>query len=148
MGRKGTIGLATAFAALLLGSGSSVLAQQPDGPQTSAPPPVRPAVTPRPADPPQVYSSERVTLPAGTRFSVVLENGISTRSAKPGDSLYFRTSFPVTEGNPIIVPVGSYMRGELTEAKRPGRIKGRGEFRMKLNSLIFPNGYTVDLNAV
>jgi hypothetical protein len=148
MGRKGTIGLATAFAALLLGSGSSVLAQQPDGPQTSAPPPVRPAVTPRPADPPQVYSSERVTLPAGTRFSVVLENGISTRSAKPGDSLYFRTSFPVTIGNRIIVPVGSYMRGELTETKRPGRIKGKGEFRMKLNTLIFPNGYTVDLNAV
>ena len=39
------------------------------------------------------------------------------------------------------------MRGELLESKRPGRIKGRGEFRMRLDTLIFPNGYTVDLNA-
>src|SRR6202007_2055359 len=46
-----------------------------------------------------------------------------------------------------VVPVGSYLRGELLESKRPGRIKGRGEFRMKLNTLILPNGYTVDLNA-
>src|SRR5216683_6700920 len=119
--------------ALLLTSALGAFAQQPDGPQASPPPPVAPA--PQAANAP-VGSGAPVTIPAGTRFSVVLENGISTRSAKPGDSLYFRTSFPVTEGNRIIVPVGSYMRGELTETKRPGRIKGKGEFRMKLNSLI------------
>jgi type IV secretion system protein VirB10 len=89
-----------------------------------------------------------ITVPAGTRVAVVLENGISTRSAKAGDSLYFRTSFPITQNNRIVIPVGSYLRGELLESKRPGRIKGRGEFRMRLNTLIFPNGYTVDLNAV
>ena len=97
-----------AAAATLVLSAFSALAQQPAGPQTSAPPPV--------AQPPQASaaragSGERVTVPAGTRFAVVLENGISTRSAKPGDSLYFRTSFPVTENNRIIVPVGSYLRG-------------------------------------
>jgi type IV secretion system protein VirB10 len=122
-----------------------VLAQQPDGPQASAPAPVA-----RPAPPASTRSSsagERISVPAGTRFAVVLENGISTRGAKPGDSLYFRTSFPITQGNRIVVPVGSYLRGELLESKRPGRIKGRGEFRMKLNTLILPNGYTVDLNA-
>jgi hypothetical protein len=129
------------FGATVLSTG----AQQPAGPQTSAPDPVAPAPQPVAA---RSGSTEHVTIPAGTRFGVVLENGISTRSAKPGDSLYFRTSFPVTENNRIIVPVGSYLRGELTEAKRPGRIKGKGEFRMKLNTLIFPNGYTVDLNAV
>src|SRR5882762_7105449 len=31
--------------------------------------------------------------------------------------------------------------------KRPGRIKGRGEFRMRLDTLILPTGYTVDLRA-
>jgi hypothetical protein len=136
-----------AAAATLFLSAFSALAQQPEGPQTSAPPPV---------DPPRQTSAtragagsgERVTVPAGTRFAVVLENGISTRSAKPGDSLYFRTAFPVTENDRIIVPVGSYLRGELTETKRPGRVKGKGEFRMRLNTLIFPNGYTVNLTAV
>ena len=120
-------------------------AQQPEGPQTSAPPPVAPEA--RPAVERRASTNDKLTVPAGTRVAVVLENGISTRSAKAGDSLYFRTSFPITQNNRVVIPVGSYLRGELLESKRPGRIKGRGEFRMKLNTLIFPNGYTVDLNA-
>lgn len=121
----------------------SLLAQEQQGPQTDAPPPV----APKPASPPQVGAAANVIVPAGTRVGVVLQNGISTRSAKPGDSVYLQTSFPITIGNRIVIPVGSYLRGELIDSKRPGRIKGRGEFRMRLNTLIFPTGYTVDLNA-
>ena len=120
------------------------LGQQPDGPQASAPPPVG---SPAPAAPVRPVSSEKIRIPAGTRVAVVLENGISTRGAKAGDSVYFHTSFPITQNNHVIIPVGSYLRGELIESKRPGRVKGRGEFRMRLDTLIFPNGYTVDLNA-
>ena len=120
------------------------LAQVPDGPQVSPPPPAHAATT---VPSPPTAPGPRIIVPAGTRFAVVLENGISTRGAKPGDSVYFHTSFPITQDNKVVVPVGSYLRGELTETKRPGRVKGRGEFRMKLNTLIFPNGYTVDLNA-
>ncbi|MGB9464714.1 MAG: hypothetical protein WBR10_06350 [Candidatus Acidiferrum sp.] len=119
-------------------------AQEPPGPQTAAPPPVTPA-QPSAQQPPA--PSDKIRIPAGTRVAVVLENGISTRSAKAGDSVYFHTSFPITQNNHIIIPVGSYLRGELIESKRPGRVKGRGEFRMRLDTLIFPNGYTVDLNA-
>jgi len=119
-------------------------AQQQDGPQTSAPAPV---ASPPPAAPARTGSAEKVRIPAGTRVAVVLENGISTRGAKAGDSVYFHTSFPITQNNRVVIPVGSYLRGELIESKRPGKIKGRGEFRMRLDTLIFPNGYTVDLNA-
>jgi type IV secretion system protein VirB10 len=78
---------------------------------------------------------------------VILENGLSTATAKPGDSVYFRTSFPITIENKVVIPVGSYLRGEVVEAKRPGRIKGKGEFRVRLNTLVFPNGYTVNMSA-
>ena len=128
----------------MLGSAFPVAAQEPEGPQTSPPPAVAPPLAPQQVKRPY----ERVTLPAGTRLGVVLENGLSTRNAKVGDSIYMRTSFPITQNNRIIIPVGSYVRGELVEAKRPGRIKGRGEFRLRLNTMIFPNGYTVDLLAV
>jgi hypothetical protein len=117
-------------------------AQESVGPQTSAPPPVAPAHKRETAG-----NGQQVSVPAGTRLAVVLENGISTRSAKAGDSLYFHTSFPVTQNNRVVIPVGSYIRGSLLESKRPGRIKGKGEFRLRLESLIFPNGYTVDLMA-
>jgi hypothetical protein len=132
------------IAALTISAGS-LSAQAPEGPQSDAPPPAVPASTP-PA-PHQPSSGASVIVPSGTRIGVVLENGISTASAKPGDSVYFRTSFPITINNKVVVPVGSYLRGEITDAKRPGRVKGKGELRMHLNTLIFPNGYTVDLNA-
>src|SRR3989475_1632170 len=129
--------------ASILAIGASCAAQQPEGPQNDAPPPV----APKPAAAQQNDSGEKVIVPAGTRVGVVLQNGISTRSAKPGDSVYLQTSFPITVGNRIVIPVGSYLRGELPDAKRPGRIKGRGEFRMRLDTLILPTGYTVDLRA-
>ncbi|HVO56207.1 MAG TPA: hypothetical protein VMT51_00780 [Dongiaceae bacterium] len=117
------------------------LAQESEGPQVNAPAAVaKLEAAPR-------ATGEKITLPAGTRVAVVLENGISTRSAKAGDSLYFHTAFPITQNNQVVVPVGSYLRGSLLESKRPGRVKGRGEFRLRLESLILPNGYTVNLLA-
>jgi hypothetical protein len=136
------IGAGAACFLVAISSAGRLSAQEPQGPQTEAPPPV----APKPA-PTRAGSGERVIVPAGTRIGVVLQNGISTRSAKPGDSVYLQTSFPITIGNRIVIPVGSYLRGELLESKRPGRVKGRGEFRMRLNTLILPTGYTVDLNA-
>lgn len=123
-----------------------LLAQQQEAPQ-AAPPPGAPVQEAAPAPARPASSGEKILIPAGTRVGVVLENGISTRSARPGDSVYFQTSFPITQNNKIVIPLGSYLRGELLTSKRPGRIKGRGEFRMRLNTLILPNGYTVDLNA-
>jgi hypothetical protein len=135
--------LATLFV-LSLGTGPRSSAQAPDGPQTDPPPPATPVrtLTPRPAG-----TGAMVTVPSGTRIGVVLENGISTATAKPGDSIYFRTSFPITINNKVVIPVGSYLRGEVTGSKRAGHIKGKAELRLHLNTLVFPNGYTVDLNA-
>jgi len=141
--RESGVRLTFVLAASLLCT-MTLSAQQQEGPQTEAPPPVAPKPAPAPQ---QAGPAERVIVPAGTRVGVVLQNGISTRSAKPGDSVYLQTSFPITIGNRIVIPVGSYLRGELIDSKRPGRVKGRGEFRMRLNTLIFPTGYTVDLNA-
>jgi hypothetical protein len=130
---------------VILSSGAHAFAQAPDGPQTD-PPAAATQSTATPA-PRADGSGQVITVPAGTRIGVVLENGISTYSAKPGDSIYFRTSFPITINNKVVVPVGSYLRGEVSDAKRPGRVKGKGELRIRLNILILPNGYTVDLKA-
>lgn len=131
-------------AALTLFLVSLADAQQPAGPQNEGPQPI---ATPGPSTPKAASTGPSILVPAGTRIGVALENGISTATAKPGDSVYFRTTFPITINNKVIVPVGCYMRGEITEAKRPGRVKGKGELRIRLLTLVFPNGYTVDMNA-
>jgi hypothetical protein len=89
----------------------------------------------------------RVPLPAGTHLPLVLENAISTRSTKPGDPVYFQTDYPVILNGKILVPAGSWVSGQVTEAKRAGRVKGRAEVMMRLTTLILPNAYVVSLVA-
>jgi len=133
-------------AALTLLFASTAAAQAPEGPE---PQPAAPAST-TPAKASATHASgpgQSILVPMGTHLGVILESGISTATAKPGDAVYFRTSFPITINNKVVIPVGSYLRGEVTDTKRPGRVKGKGEFRIRLDTLVFPNGYTVDLNA-
>ena len=109
-------------------------AQQP-APSDSA----EPAVKQRPA---------KVLVPTGTRLPLVLHNGITSRNSKPGDAVYLETLFPIVQEGRVIIPAGSYVQGEVIETKRPGRVKGRGELMVRLNTMILPNGYTVNFNAV
>ncbi|MGA9937218.1 MAG: hypothetical protein WBP92_03155 [Candidatus Acidiferrales bacterium] len=90
----------------------------------------------------------QIEVPSGTHIPMVLHNGISTRTAKPGDPVYFETIFPIMLNGKVVIPAGSYVSGEVTESKRPGRVKGRGELMIKLTTMILPNAYMVNLNAV
>jgi len=92
-------------------------------------------------------ASSKIEIPSGTHIPLVLHNSISTRSAQPGDPVYFETSYPVMLNGKIIVPAGSWVSGEVTEAKRPGRVKGRAELMIRLTTLILPNAYVVSLTA-
>jgi len=91
---------------------------------------------------------ETLIVPSGTRLPLILHNALTTRNAKPGDPVYLETLFPIVIHDRILIPAGSYVQGEITEAKRPGKIKGTGEIRMRINTMILPNGYTVNFNAI
>lgn len=84
----------------------------------------------------------------GTHIPLILHNAISTRTARRGDPVYFETSFPVMLDGRVVIPAGSYVSGEVTEAKRPGRVHGRGQLMIQLTTMILPNAYMVRLNAV
>lgn len=121
---------------LLVASGVASAQQQDQAP---APAPQTPAAT-KPAN--------QYVVPAGTHIPMVLHNAITTRNAKPGDPVYLETVYPIVIDDHILIPAGTYVQGEIDEAKRPGKVKGRGEIRLRLNSMILPNGYSVNFNAV
>jgi len=143
-----------------LWTGGTVLAaQMPAGPERA------PSVQPPAAQPPAAQAApassasepapkatlaahESYVVPSGTRLPLILHNSVTTRNAKPGDPVYLETLFPVVIDNRILIPVGTYVQGEIQDAKRPGKVKGTGEIRLRLNSMILPNGYAVDFNAV
>jgi type IV secretion system protein VirB10 len=99
-------------------------------------------VTTAPAAPPPVHF---VTVPSGTKIPLTLKQGITTKSARPGDPVYAQTAFPVTQSDQIVIPAGTFVQGEVRRVVRPGRVKGRAELQMSFTSMIFPNGYTVML---
>jgi type IV secretion system protein VirB10 len=61
--------------------------------------------------------------------------------------VYLETAFPVLAGGRIVIPVGSWVAGTVTEVKKPGRVKGRGELYIRFDTLILPNGVTRDLRS-
>lgn len=87
------------------------------------------------------------TVAAGTRVPLLLINSISTRSAHEGDQVYLETAFPIVISQKIVIPTGSYVKGTITQVKRPGRVKGRGEMYLRFDSLTLPNGVTRDFRA-
>src|ERR1700722_18592633 len=97
--------------------------------------PASAAHSPTPA-PPAGAAKAKIEVPGGTHIPLVLHNAISTRSARPGDPVYFETLFPIMIDGHVVIPAGSYVSGEVSESKRPGKVKGRGELMIRLKTLI------------
>jgi len=98
------------------------------------------------AQEPAAPAGEFVISP-GTRIPLGLINSISTKNAAEGDRVYLETVFPILANGRIVIPPGSYVAGTVTEVKRPGRVKGRGELYLRFDSLTLPNGVTRDFRA-
>ena len=79
-------------------------------------------------------------IPAGTHVLLHLENSVNTRTAKQGDYVYLRTASPISNGSQIVVPVGSYVQGIVAHVQRSGRVKGRAELGIRLETLTLPGG--------
>ncbi len=103
--------------------------------QTAAPVTSQPAQT----------TVRQITVPVDTEILLQLKNVIDTKSAHAGDGVYCQTTFPVVIDNVIVIPAGTYVKGEITKVQRAGRISGRAEILFHFNSVIFPSGYTVDM---
>lgn len=97
------------------------------------------------AGPTEAPAKRVFTVPAGTKVLLQLRSSINTRSAKAGDGVYLASTFPVTNGSRVLIPVGVYVQGVVDKVVHAGRIKGRAELNMHFTSIIFPNGTVVEI---
>jgi len=79
-------------------------------------------------------------IPQGAHVLLRMENSLSTRTAQPGDYVYLRTAVPIANAGAVAVPVGSYVQGVVAEAKRSGRVKGRAQLAIRLETLTLASG--------
>ena len=87
------------------------------------------------------------TVQTGTKIPLSMINSVSTKNAAEGERIYLETVFPILVDGKVVIPPGSYVAGTVTDVKRPGKVKGRGELYVRFDSLTLPNGTTRDFRS-
>jgi hypothetical protein len=72
----------------------------------------------------------------------VLTHSILSRSVHRGDMIYAQTTSPVTSGNDVVIPAGTFVQGKVDKLQRKG---DRGELYLQSMSIIFPDGYVAPI---
>jgi len=84
-------------------------------------------------------------IPQGSHALLRLVNSISTRTAREGDYVYLRTASPIAANGEIVVPEGSYVQGVVSHSVRSGRVKGKAELAIRIETLTLPSGKVIRL---
>ena len=85
-------------------------------------------------------SAVAAEIPQGAHVLLKIENSLSTATARQGDLVYLQTAVPIAMNGQIAVPAGSYVQGVVTEARRSGRVKGRAQLAIRLETLTLASG--------
>lgn len=91
---------------------------------------------------------DEIIVPASTQIPLQLQSAISSRTAYVGEPVYCQTVYPVTVNDRMVIPVGSFIKGNITRAVRPGHIKGKAMLGLRFDSLTLPNGVTKGISGV
>jgi hypothetical protein len=68
-----------------------------------------------------------------------------TKTAGAGEAIYAQTVFPVTAGDQMAIPPGTYVQGQVDFLTRPGFLSPHAHFQIHFTKIIFANGYSVEL---
>lgn len=97
------------------------------------------------AAPLQADSGAAIALAAGTKVELVVTTPVWAKSTKAGDPLYTQTNFPVTTGDQVAIPAGSWVQGTIEGITRPTRRQSHAELQVLFTTIIFADGYAVAL---
>jgi len=123
--------------------------------QTADPPivsnrnePDRVSVEPDPAphaaengDPPrwrdeQINREERVSIPAGTQLSLVLETPLSSQTSRAGDRVEARVERATSEEGRVLLPGGTVLKGHVLDAQGSGRVSGKARVIVAFDQIV------------
>jgi len=88
---------------------------------------------------------EPITIPAGTHLLMKLISPLHTTSSTPGSGAYLETVFPVVANGRIVIPEYSRVMGIVASERRPGRVRGRAQMRLKFTQLILPGNQVLSI---
>ena len=86
-----------------------------------------------------------VEIPQGVHVALRLVNSVTTRTAQEGNYVYMRTATPIVSQGRVVVPVGSYVQGVVTHVRRSGRVSGKAELSIRIDTLTTPSGKVIQI---
>src|SRR5262245_33979265 len=107
---------------------------------------LRPDDNPPPAAPGPAQMAGNVTLPQGTNLVIRMIDGVDSETARVGQSFNASLDQPVMLNGDTVIPRGADVTVKLVDAKESGKITGRAELALSLQS-IRVNGRMVDVNT-
>ena len=90
---------------------------------------------------------EPVTVESGTAFSVELLERLSSESSRPGEIFRARVNGDVRQDGRVVIPAGSEVVGEVTEAVPLRKVGGRAKLAVRFTDLVLPSGSSVPIKA-
>ncbi|MFQ5890896.1 MAG: hypothetical protein ACE5JR_12760 [Gemmatimonadota bacterium] len=80
-------------------------------------------------------ATESVTVPSGTSFQVRLLQQVTTRWSRPGDLFLTELTSPISDGERVLVPAGTTIRGRVTRVREPSRRGDAGSIDVQLEAI-------------
>jgi hypothetical protein len=88
-----------------------------------------------------------VMIPAGSALHVRLTTTLTSKTNKSGDTFTGMVSQPIVVDGQEVVPSGSTVEGHVAFVKPSGRIKGKAEMRIVLDSILTPDDVKFPMSA-
>jgi hypothetical protein len=76
-----------------------------------------------------------LTLPTGTTMTVLIPASISTNTHRRGQAFFATLKDPLIAGSATIAKGGDVVEGEVEDAEKGGRFKGRAQLVVRLTRL-------------
>jgi hypothetical protein len=97
--------------------------------------PVGTTGTTAPTSPTQVTESEPGVIPVGQELDVRLQAALSSATATPEQRFEATTAVDLMQGDRVLVPAGSTVRGIVRSADRAGRVERAGRLTLAFDQL-------------
>lgn len=103
--------------------------------EPAKPSPVEPPPLPAAASAAPEVAAPQFTLAAGTRVHVWLAQRLDTKHSYGGEPFLAHIAEPIVIGDRVVVPKGAAVRGHVISARPSGRLRGRAQILLALDSL-------------
>ena len=88
-----------------------------------------------------------VVLPEGTRICLQMNDYLSTKTNKEGDTFSATVTAPVYLKERLVIPKGSIVTGTVPRVVRPGRFRGKSQLNLLFTSIQLPDAKPLQIVA-